>query len=56
VRKINKFEVGIRGERLMLKLHFKYNFKPYLLLFTSPGYGFEFEQYRLAAGITITFR
>jgi len=57
VKKINKFELGIRGERFMLNgLHLGYNIKPYFLIFTSPGYDFEFEEYRLAAGLAVTFR
>jgi len=57
VKKINKFEVGIRGERFMLNgLHLGYNFKPYFLIFTSPGYDFEAKEYRLAAGLAVTFR
>lgn len=57
VRKIDKFELGIRGERFMLNgLHLGYNIKPSILFFTSPGYDFEFKQYRLAMGVAVTFR
>ena len=57
IRKINKFELGIRGERFMANgLHFGYNFKPQFLIFTSPGYDFEFKEYRLAIGVAVTFR
>lgn len=57
VKKINKFELGIRGERFMLNgIHLGYNPKPYFLIFTSPGYDFEFKETRLAVGIAVTFR
>ena len=49
--------LGIRGERFMANgLHFGYNLKPQFLIFTSPGYDFEFEEYRLAIGVAVTFR
>lgn len=57
VKKLNKFEIGIRGERFMLNgLNLGYNIKPYFLIFINPGYDFEAEEYRLAAGLAVTFR
>ena len=57
VRKINKFEVGLRGERYVANgLHLGYNIKPSLLVFTSPGYDFEDKEYRVAVGLAVTFK
>jgi len=57
VKKINKLELGLRGERFMLNgLHIGYNIKPYFLIFASPGYDFEFKEYRASVGLAITFR
>lgn len=56
-KKINKFEIGLRGERFMLNgLHLGYNINPNFLFFTSPGYDFEFEEFRVAFGLAVTFR
>jgi hypothetical protein len=41
---------------MLNELHFGYNNKPYLLIFTSPGYDFEVKENRLAVGLAVTFR
>lgn len=57
ITKIKKYEIGFRGERYVANgLHLGYNIKPYFLVFTSPGYDFEYEEYRVALGLAITFK